>query len=112
MSELPSLGREREEGKRWSCGWTDLSVNEPLCHRDATWHGVVLPDPGEQAAPAMSVCDEHLPPMQLLADYVHPFKDPCGTPGSSFRWPENECYIDWDEAAEFAIETAVIVGGE
>ena len=50
----------------------------------------------------MMSCDDHLRQMKLSADFVHPLKHPCGLPGSTFRWPENECYMEWDETAEFA----------
>ena len=23
---------------------------------------------------------------------------PCGIPGSHFRWPENECFTEWDDS--------------
>jgi hypothetical protein len=42
--------------------------------------------------------------MALTTDFMHPQQHPCGIPGSRFRWPENECYTDWDESelTEFA----------
>jgi hypothetical protein len=40
--------------------------------------------------------------MNLSADYVHRIQHPCGIPGSKFRWPDNECYTEWDEGSEFA----------
>ena len=47
--------------------------------------------------------------MEMSADYVHPLKHPCGLPGSVFRWPENECYMEWDESAEFAAEAELVM---
>jgi hypothetical protein len=59
---------------------------------------------GEVDLIAMESCDEHVPIMRQVADYVHQLVHPCGIPDSMFRWPENECYTDWDESAEFAAE--------
>ena len=103
----PFLGPPREEWAHWSCGHMtspDAGIN---CNRDSAWHGFVLDDPAENILAMMNCCDEHLPYMKLSADYVHPLKHPCGIPGSSFRWPENYCYTEWDESAEFAIMAEV-----
>ena len=56
------------------------------------------PDPAQDIA-GMASCDEHLCAMKLTADFIHPHEHPCGIDGSRFRWPENECYTDWDELA-------------
>ena len=101
MRNLPLLGEPREEWEHWICGLV-LLPGESLCRRDAAWHGFVLDDSCEYIVAMMASCDDHLPHMKLSADFTHPLKHPCGIPGSSFRWPENECYTDWDEAAEFA----------
>jgi hypothetical protein len=102
MRDLPFLGEPREEWENWLCGYAATSA-DPACHRDSVWHGFVLDDPCERIVAMMSSCDEHLPQMKLSgADYVHRLKHPCGIDGSKFRWPENECYTDWDERAEFA----------
>jgi hypothetical protein len=101
MRDLPLLGKPREEWEAWVCGYS-LTPADPACHLDAVWHGFVLDDPAQNIVAMMSSCDEHLPRMKLTADYVHRHQHPCGIPGSSFRWPENECYTDWDETAELA----------
>ena len=97
MRELPHLGLPREEWSVYLCDYApgpgDLS-----CNRDAVWHGFVLDDPCEAIVAMMMSCDDHLQYMKLTADFAHPLKHPCGIPGSMFRWPENECYTDWDEA--------------
>jgi hypothetical protein len=100
MRPLPYLGDVRDEREKWSCGYA-TAPERTHCLRDATWHGFLLDDPAERIVAMMSSCDGHLGHMKLSADYVHPMKHPCGIPGSSFRWPENECYTEWDEAAEF-----------
>jgi hypothetical protein len=99
MRDLPHLGVQRPEGLEWTCGYAGLApaLGVPACQRDATWHGFVLDDPGEQIAAMMSSCDEHAPFMALTADFTHPLVHPCAIPGSRFRWPENDCYTDWDE---------------
>ena len=95
LRPLPWLGPPRDEWALYVCGYAP----EPgglHCNRDATWHGLVLDDPAEHIAAMMESCDDHLPQMKLSADYVHPITHPCCIPGSRFRWPENECYTDWD----------------
>lgn len=100
MRDLPLLGEPREERESWSCGYADAP-----CAHDAAWHGIVLadPDPAQDIA-GMASCDEHLCAMKLTADFIHPHEHPCGIDGSRFRWPENECYTDWDELAESTAE--------
>lgn len=99
MRELPHLGELRDEWAVYVCGYSP-APGELHCNRDATWHGFVLDDPAERIVAMMESCDDHLHRMKLSADFVHPLQHPCGIPGSSFRWPENECYTDWDETAE------------
>ena len=106
MRDLPHLGELREEWEHWVCGYAP-GPGDLGCHRDTAWHGVVLDDPCEHIVAMMGSCDDHLPQMKLTADFVHPHKHPCGIPGSEFRWPENECFTDWDEAAEFAAEAGM-----
>jgi hypothetical protein len=79
------------------------------CNRDSIWHGFVLDGPCENIVAMMNCCGEHRPFMEMSADYVHPLKHPCGLPGSVFRWPENECYMEWDESAEFAAEAELVM---
>jgi hypothetical protein len=100
MRDLPRLGPELPEWAVYVCGYS-ASPADVICGRDATWHGFVLGDPRWGIA-MMESCDGHLPQMKATADYVHPLVHPCGIPGSQFRWPENECFMDWDEAAELA----------
>lgn len=95
------MGPARDEWGNGLCGHMTAPGEEMHCNRDATWHGFVLDDPCERIVAMMSSCDRHVNRMKLSADYVHPLKHPCGIPGSSFRWPENYCYTDWDEASEF-----------
>jgi hypothetical protein len=99
VRSLPYLGEALPEWMVWVCGYSPLP-GEIVCGRDAAWHGLVLDDPAESVVAVMECCDEHLPRMKLTADFIHRLKHPCGIPGSRFRWPENECYTDWDEAAE------------
>lgn len=94
MDHKPFLGPPREEWKTWTCGYSP-HPGVIGCARDVAWHGVAL---DEIDAAGMGSCAEHLPQMKLTADYVHPHHHPCGVPGSLFRWPENECYLDWDDA--------------
>ena len=108
MRDLPHLGEPREEWESWVCGFA-MTRADPACHLDATWHGFVLDDPAEQIVAMMSSCDDHRRYMALSADFIHPLQHPCCIPGSMFRWPENECYTDWDEselaaAAELAAQ--------
>ncbi len=102
MRKLPHLGELCEEWENWVCGYS-ATLADPVCHRDATWHGLVLDDPAEHVVAVMSSCDDHLRYVKLTADFTHPLKHPCGIPGSWFRWPENECYTDWDEAGLAAV---------
>jgi hypothetical protein len=94
---MPWIGPAREEWQIAICGFSP-SPEALHCDRDATWHGIRFD--GEDLI-AMSCCDEHLPIAKALCEYVHAHVHPCGIPGSMFRWPENECYTDWDEQAEF-----------
>lgn len=107
MRDLPHMGKPRQEWENWVCGYSATPA-DPACHADATWHGFVLDDPAERIVAMMSSCDDHLPHMKLTADFAHPLKHPCGIPGSSFRWPENECYTDWDDETEVAAIAAEI----
>jgi hypothetical protein len=93
------VGKEREEWQHFICGHS--ATPEALhCDRDAAWHGMRFEADGDMLA--MSSCDEHKPILEYLCDYVHLLAHPCGIPGAMFRWPENECYTDWAETAEFA----------
>ena len=103
MRSLPLLGDPREEWATGLCGFGGVPGGM-ICGRDATWHGFVLDDPAKRIAAMMTSCGDHVRYMRLSADFVHPLQHPCCIPGSSFRWPENECYTDWDESAEFAAE--------
>jgi len=98
----PFLGPPRSEQEHWVCGH-QAHPDAIHCNRDVVWHGMALD--GERITAGMASCDEHLPHMKLSADYVHPHQHPCGVPGSMFRWPENECYLDWDEAELLAAGT-------
>lgn len=104
MRDLPLLGKPLPEWAVWVCGYASADV---ICGRDATWHGFVLDDPVAHIVAMMECCDEHLARMKLTADFVHRLKHPCGIPGSQFRWPENECFTDWDAQAEFTESMAV-----
>jgi hypothetical protein len=95
MRNLPYLGKPAEMWESWLCGYSETPA-DLACHRDATWHGLVLDDPVQRVTAMMASCEEHLPLMKLTADYVHSLKHPCCIPGSRFRWPENECYTEWD----------------
>lgn len=99
------LGDVREEWALYVCGFAE-GPGEVHCNRDATWHGFLLD--GERIAAMMESCDQHLLAMRLSADYVHPLVHPCCVPGACFRWPENECYIEWD-VSELSVE-AVAAG--
>ena len=103
MRDLPHMGKELPEWAVWVCGYSAVS-GDPICGADATWHGFVLDDPLKRIVAMMESCDEHVHRMSVTADYIHPLKHPCGIPGSKFRWPENECYMEWDETTEFAAE--------
>ena len=97
---MPFPGPLREEWQIFLCGHA-AAPGALHCDRDATWHGFTVDDRTARITAMMESCDEHLPYMKLSADYVHPLQHPCGIPGSKFRWPENECYTEWDET-EFA----------
>jgi hypothetical protein len=101
MRPLPHLGKPRGEREAFLCTYAP-AAGEMACHRDATWHGFVLGDPAEKIAAMLECCGEHLPQMKLTADFTHQMQHPCGIPGSKFRWPENECFTEWDELAELA----------
>lgn len=100
-----SIGEPTEEWRHFLCCYSPYP-GAPKCQCDATWHGIVIDD-GEGDLIAMESCDEHVAIMRELCDYVHSLEHPCGIPGSKFRWPENECYADWDEQAEFTQAVAV-----
>lgn len=100
MRELPLLGPPLDDWMTFICGYSAIP-GEPVCGRDATWHGFVLDDPAQRIVAMMESCGGHAGQMRLTADYVHPLRHPCCIPGSRFRWPENECYTDWSEQAEF-----------
>ena len=89
----------REPSACWACGHQS-DENGPHCDREATWHGFAIR--GHKIDAMMASCDDHLERLKANADYVHPMAHPCAIPGSVFRWPENECVIEWDDAAEFA----------
>lgn len=99
------VGAEREEWQSSICGFAP-SPEALHCDRDAAWHGIRFEADGDMVA--MDCCDEHLPVMKELCDYVHELVHPCNIPGSMFRWPENECHTDWDELSEFTQAVAVI----
>lgn len=105
MRDLPLMGEPREEWESWVCGYAPTPA-DLTCRRDATWHGFVLDDPCERIVAMMSSCDDHAAQMRLTADFVHPLTHPCAIPGSWFRWPENECYTQWDETEVLAAELA------
>ena len=98
----PWMGGPRDDQLTSLCGYAP-EPGELSCNADATWHGMVV---HPELVHAMASCDGHLAIMAAVAEYVHPLVHPCGIPGSMFRWPENECYTDWDEA-ELAAERAV-----
>jgi hypothetical protein len=97
------MGGLRDEQLAALCGFSP-KPGELSCNADATWHGMLV---GPEFVEAMACCDAHLPIMRAVAEYVHPRVHPCGIPGSLFRWPENECYTDWDEA-ELLAASAVL----
>lgn len=83
----------------WTCGF---SPEGPLeCLREATEHGFIINTDEEGRYVGLSMmasCRDHAPRMK--ADYVHPMDSPCGVSGSYFKWPENYCYIPWDEVEQ------------
>lgn len=95
----PRIGEESESWRIGLCAYSD-APGEPHCTRDARWHGIKEADGGNLIG--MPACDEHLPIMRTLANYVHRLVHPCDIPEAEFRWPENACFLDWDEQAEFA----------
>ena len=97
------LGDLRDEWQSGLCGYAS-SPDGFHCDRDFTWHGFLVDD---DIVAKMSSCDEHLPLMRLSANYVHPVQHPCKVPGSWFRWPENECFTEWDEADLLAASGAL-----
>ena len=106
VTDVPFLGPLREEWQVYICGFM-LSLDDLHCDADATWHGFKLSEDGTAIKAMMECCDEHLPFIKRVSDYVHPLKHPCGIPGSKFRWPKNECYTEWSEQSEFAQVMAV-----
>jgi hypothetical protein len=97
MKHKPFIGLPREEWQNWVCGFLEYP-DAIHCNQDVKWHGLGMdPDGGERVAIGMSCCDEHLPQMKFSADWIHQHRHPCGVPESWFRWPGNECYLEWDE---------------
>jgi hypothetical protein len=90
---------ELEPALNWTCGYSPGGVLE--CLDEATWHGFRLTDTGTHIESMMASCDTHEPRMAACADYVHAMASPCGVAGSRFRWPENECYVEWGDEAAF-----------
>ena len=88
------MGGLRDDQLTALCGFAP-KPGELSCNADVKWHGMVV---GPEFVEAMACCDAHLPIMEAIAEYVHPHVHPCSIPGSLFRWPENECYTDWNEA--------------
>lgn len=79
----------------WTCGFSPTGILE--CLDEAVWHGFRLTPDGLSIESMMAACVTHKPKMAARCDYVHPMDSPCGVAGSRFRWPENECYVEWDE---------------
>lgn len=111
MRKLPFMGTPQGEWAVFVCGFGGMVPGDVICGRDSTWHGFVLDDPAEHIVAMMTCCDGHLRYMKLTADFVHPLEHPCGIPGSRFRWPENECFTDWDETSEFT-QLAALEGAQ
>ena len=87
----------------WTCGF---SPDGPLeCLREATRHGFKVGGENEILS-MMASCDEH--EHRMKADYIHEMKSPCGVAGSYFRWPENYCYINWEEEMEAFRSEAIV----
>ena len=87
-------GGMRPTAENWSCGF-ELLEGAFVCAQPATWHGFRLTYDGSGIiASMMACCDPHKERMVACADFVHPMGSVCGLPGSRFRWPENECYMD------------------
>lgn len=74
----------------WTCGFSPQGPLE--CLRDATFHGFTVN--GSEIVSMMASCDEHRERMK--AHFKHPMDSPCGVAGSFFKWPENYCYMDWE----------------
>lgn len=74
----------------WTCGFSPDGPME--CLREATFHGFKVN--GSEIVCMMASCDEHREFMK--AHYAHPMDTPCGVAGSYFMWPENFCYLDWE----------------
>lgn len=89
------MGTMRPAAENWSCGYEPEPKNW-VCAKPATWHGFRLTEDGKEIASMMASCDDHLIDMGKRTDYRHPMKSACGLPGSRFKWPENECYLDFD----------------
>ena len=88
----------RDPAENWSCGYEPHGlIGVWVCLKPATWHGFQLNQDGTSIVSMMAACDDHKALMSFSADYVHAMVHPCAIPGSMFRWPENECHIDWDE---------------
>ena len=106
--KIPFLSESREEWQVYVCGH-QFSPDALHCNRDATWHGFAIDEHGIKAT--MASCDQHRPDMERVTDYIHPLVHPCGIPGSRFRWPENECFTEWDEHAVFT-QALALAGAE
>lgn len=93
----------------WTCGYSPQGILE--CLDEAVWHGFRLTPDGAHIESMSASCDAHRPTMAADCDYVHPMDSPCGVTGSRFRWPENECYLEWGEIAGVAAEALSIPEG-
>lgn len=98
MSNLDWIGPPRDPEMKYFCGFAPR-LGDLHCNRDVTWHGIKFDENGDIIA--VSSCDLHQDVITDICEYVHPHVHPCGIDGAIFRWPENECFIDWDENAEF-----------
>jgi hypothetical protein len=105
----PYIGDERPEWTTGLCGYAP-KPGDLECNADVEWHGLLFDEAGELQS--MGCCDAHLPIMKAVSDYVHRHQHPCGIPGSMFRWPENYCYTDWDEAELTSAAQLVTAGME
>lgn len=104
----PWVGEEREEWQSFHCGYA-AAPDAIHCDRDVVWHGIRF-ETADGDLLAMGSCDEHKPIIDQLCEYIHAHVHPCSIPGSMFRWPENECYLDWDELAEFQAAEVTMAG--
>jgi hypothetical protein len=93
---LRYLGTPRDASLSLFCGYSP-SPRDPACPAESVWHGFVLDDLGRHIIAMMSSCDDHKRAMALTADFIHAVASPCAAPGSRFIWPENYCYLPWDE---------------